>query len=237
MKLFLVFCGLLGCLLPWRAVAGPADSLLTALNQALAHKKDYDGQRLNRIAVLTAEFASAEVNDDAKFALALRIYDEYKAFKYDSAFAYCQKITRLAAQLRNPEKIEVAKLKLAFVLLSSGLFKETFETLGRTDPQRLTAPDRQQYYFLLARAYSDLGDFNQDQTYRPAYHAKALAYADTALQLARPGSYDALLVQEFRAQKSNDLAAGMAVYRRIRQLPRLANRPNILVGLTGSRRF
>ena len=224
MKLFLVFCGLLGCLLPWRAVAGagPADSLLTALNQALAHKKGYDGQRLNRIAVLTAEFASAEVNDDAKFALGLRIYDEYKAFKYDSAFAYCQRITRLAAQLRNPEKIEVAKLKLAFVLLSSGLFKETFETLGRTDPQRLTAPDRQQYYFLLARAYSDLGDFNQDQTYRPAYHAKALAYADTALQLARPGSYDALLVQEFRAQKSNDLAAGMAVYRRIRQLPRLS---------------
>ncbi|WP_241938209.1 DUF6377 domain-containing protein [Hymenobacter cyanobacteriorum] len=209
--------------LPLRAVAdaGTADSLLMELNQAIAHKKEYDGQRLNRIAVLTADFASSEVNDNTKFDLGLRIYDEYKAFKYDSAFAYCQKITRLAAQLRNPEKIEVAKLKLAFVLLSSGLFKETFETLERIDPRQLTTADKQIFYFLRARAYSDLGDFNQDQTYRPAYYAKALAYADTALQFARPGSYEDLSVREFRAQKTNNLAAGAAVYEQILRLPRL----------------
>ena len=73
---------------------GPADSLLTELNQARAHKKEHDGQRLNRIAVLTAEFASSEVDGNAKFDLGLRIYGEYKAFKYDSAFAYCQRVMR-----------------------------------------------------------------------------------------------------------------------------------------------
>ena len=224
MKLFLVFCGFLSWVLPWRAAAGagPADSLLTELNQALAHKKEYDGQRLNRIAVLTAEFASSQANDNARFDLGLRIYDEYKAFKYDSAFAYCQKITRLAAQLHNPEKREVAKLKLAFVLLSAGLFKETFETLDSVDPRRLRAADKQHFYFLLARAYSDLGDFNQDQTYRPTYNAKALAYADTALQFARPGSYNDLSVRAFRAQKTNNLAAGAALYRQILRLPHLS---------------
>ena len=222
-KLFLVFCGLLLSALPWQAVAGAgtADSLLTELNQALARKKEYDGQRLNRIAVLTADFVSSEANDNTKFDLGLRIYDEYKAFKYDSAFAYCQKITRLAAQLHNPEKVEIAKLKLAFVLLSSGLFKETFETLGSVDPKRLTLADKQSFYFLMARAYSDLGDFNQDQTYRPVYYSKALAYADTTLQFARPGSYEDLSVQEFRAQKTNNLAAGAAVYQRILRLPHL----------------
>ncbi|WP_210513917.1 DUF6377 domain-containing protein [Hymenobacter terricola] len=203
------------------AEASAADSLLTELNQALAHKKEYDGQRLNRIAVLTADFASSEANDNAKFDLGLRIYDEYKAFKYDSAFVYCQKIRRLAEQLKSPEKIEVANLKLAFVLLSSGLFKETFETLDNINSRRLTEADKQSFYFLKARAYSDLGDFNQDQTYRPAYYAKARAYADTALQFCRPGSYECLSVQEFRAQKTNNLAAGAAVYNQIRRLPRL----------------
>ena len=222
-KLFLVFCGLLLSALPLRAVAdaGTADSLLTELNQALVRKKEYDGQRLNRIAVLTADFVSSEANDNTKFDLGLRIYDEYKAFKYDSAFAYCQKITRLAAQLHNPEKVEIAKLKLAFVLLSSGLFKETFETLGSVDAKRLTLADKQTFYFLMARAYSDLGDFNQDQTYRPIYYSKALAYADTTLQFARPGSYEELSVQEFRAQKTNNLAAGAAVYQQILRLPHL----------------
>ncbi|MBF9238495.1 tetratricopeptide repeat protein [Hymenobacter sp. BT683] len=201
--------------------AEAADSLLTVLNEALAQKKHYDGQRLNRIAVLTADFASSEVNNNTKFDLGLRIYDEYKAFKYDSAFVYCQKITRLAEQLGNPEKIEVAKLKLAFVLLSSGLFKETFETLDSIDPGQLAETDKQSFYFLKARAFSDLGDFNQDQTYRPAYYTKALAYADTALRFSRPGSYEYLSVQEFRAQKTNNLPAGAAVYRQIRALPRL----------------
>ncbi|WP_460556134.1 DUF6377 domain-containing protein [Hymenobacter daeguensis] len=223
MKLFVVLCGFVLSMLPACALAGPAtaDSLLTELNQALAHKKEYDGQRLNRIAVLTADFASAEVSDDTRFDLGLRIYDEYKAFKYDSAFVYCQKITRLAERLGKPEKVEIAKLKLAFVLLSSGLFKETFETLESIRPGFLNVVDKQSFYFLKARAYSDLGDFNQDQTYRPVYYQKALAYADTALLFSRPGSYESLSVQEFRAQKTNNLAAGAAVYEQIRRLPRL----------------
>ncbi len=226
MKRLLLLCGLLLGLSPLRAVAGEispkTDSLLAELNTALAHKKEYDGQRLNRIAVLTADFVSSEANDNTRFDLGLRIYDEYKALKYDSAFVYCQKTMRLAEQLRSPEKIEVARLKLAFVLLSSGLFKETFETLDAIRPRLLSPADRQSFYFLKARAYSDLGDFNQDQTYRPRYYARALAYADTALLFSRPGSYEQLSVQEFRAQKTNSLAAGAAVYAQIRRLPHLS---------------
>ena len=222
MKLLLIFCGLLLGAGPAWAAASPADSLLTELNEALAHKDEYDGQRLNRIAELTAEFASHEADDNAKFDLGLRIYDEYKAFKYDSAFVYSQKVTRLAELLRSPEKMEVAKLKLAFVLLSSGLFKETFDVLDGINPGRLTAADKPGFYFLRARAYSDLGDFNQDQFYRPAYYRQALACADTALRFCRPGSYDYLSVQEFRAQKTGNLRAGAAVYRQILRLPHLS---------------
>ncbi|MDQ2793455.1 MAG: hypothetical protein M3Y12_05535 [Bacteroidota bacterium] len=57
------------------AGAGTAHSLLTKLNQALARKEQDDGQRLNRIAVLTADFVSSEANDATKFDLGLRIYD------------------------------------------------------------------------------------------------------------------------------------------------------------------
>ena len=223
MKLILIIGGLLFSLLPLcaKGQSPAADSLLTELNAVLARKKNYDGQRLNRISVLTADFVSAEVSDNTRFDLGLRIYDEYKAFKYDSAFVYCLKITRLAGQLNNPEKVEVAKLKLAFVLLSSGLFKETFDTLESIRSGLLNEADQQSYYFLQARAYSDLGDFNRDDTYRPTYYAKALAYADTALQFSKPGTYEYLSVQEFRAQKTNNLRAGAAVYRQVLRLPRL----------------
>lgn len=222
-KYFLTIWVFLLAALPFQTRGGSSrtDSLLTELNQALARKAEYDGQRLNRIAVLTSELASLEVNDDTRFNLALRIYDEYKAFKYDSAFVYSQKLRKLAEALHDSQKIETAKLKLAFVLLSSGLFKETFETIDQIDAGKLTERERYNFYFLKARAYSDLGDFDQDQTYRPVYYARSLANADTALNFCRPGSYEYLSVEALRAQKAGNLPAMAAVYQQIRRLPNL----------------
>jgi hypothetical protein len=197
------------------------DSLLTELNQALAHRPQYDAQRLSRISFLKAAYAASADAPATQFRLGLRIYDEYKAYKYDSAFAYCQRINRLANQLGDPGKVAVAKLKLAFILLSSGMFTETFDTLAHLDARQLTTADKLDYYFLKARAYSDLGTFDQDDYYRPANYAKSLAYADTAVRFCRTSSYECLAVQGFIAQKHQDLPAGIRFYRAVQALPGL----------------
>lgn len=215
--LLAALCGLLPG--PCQAAAAPADSLLTALNQALTHQSDYDNQRWQQIRLLTASFEAHRANDAARFARGLQVYEAYKAFKYDSAFAYCQKLRQLAVALDSPEKLEAAQLRLAFVLLSAGLFKETFATLESIDPRRLPLPDREDYYFTQARAYNDLAYFNQDAFYRPDYLAKSGAYADTALHYCSPGSYQALSVRAFQAQQTNSLTEGVAVFRQLRQLP------------------
>jgi hypothetical protein len=198
-----------------------ADSLLTALNQALAQRPHYEAKRQHRIDSLKVAYAAHKGAPEAQFQLGLRIYDEYKAYKYDSAFAYCQRINRLASQLGDPSHAATAQLKLAFILLSSGMFTETFATLAQLSPHRLNPADQPEYYFLLARAYSDLGTFDQDEYYQPAAYAKSLAYADTAARFCRAGSYQCLAVQGFIAQKHQDLAAGVRYYRAVRQLPGL----------------
>lgn len=197
------------------------DSLLTELNQALAHRPQYDAQRLGRIASLKAAYAASADAPVTQFKLSLRIYDEYKSYQYDSAFAYSLRINRLADHLGDPGKIAIAKLKLAFILLASGMFTETFETLEHLDPRQLSLADKIGYYFLRARAHSDLGTFDQDDYYRPANYAKSLAYADTALQFCHVSSYPCLVVQGFIAQKHQDLPAGIRFYRAVRRLPDL----------------
>ena len=219
-KLFLAVCCLLLSALPIRA-AGTAERLLAGLHAALANKQQYDDARWHRLAVLTAAYQANAGNDAARFGLGLRIYDEYKAFKYDSAFAYSQQLVRLAERLDSPEKREVARLKLAFTLLSSGMFKETFETLAQISPARLGRADKLDYYFLQARAYHDLGEFDHDQVYRPRYYAQSLAYADTALRYCPPGSYDQLSIQQFRAIKTGQFRQGAALYEQLRRLPGL----------------
>ena len=205
--------------LTFKSLASSTDSLLIELNQALAQRPVYDGQRWQRIGLLTAEFATPEADDAAKFALGLRIYEEYKAFQYDSAFAYCQKLLQLAEHLHSPDKLASAQLKLSFILLSTGLFKEAFDVLGRVNPRPLSPDRKLEYQLMLVRAYSDLGDFSRDHFFRPHYVAKALAYSDTVLQLSSPNSFLRTELQEDVASRTNQLAAGIAAYTKLRQQP------------------
>ena len=86
MKFLLLLCGCLLGVWPTLAAVSPADSLLAELHTALAHKPQYDARRWNRIAVLTSAFNATQDNDNARFELGLRIYDEYKAFQVRLGF-------------------------------------------------------------------------------------------------------------------------------------------------------
>lgn len=185
------------------------------LVQVVNKKKVYFKQRADRIATLTKEFYAHRAGDEAKYAFGLRIYQEYKSFKYDSAFMYAQRLLQLATASKNPEKTEASKLNLAFVQVSSGMFKEAFENLESINPAPLDSASRVELYFTKARAYTDLADFNDSPFYLSAYTAKAIAYSDTALHYCRAGSYQALAVQGFRYLKSNDLKSSELIYKRI----------------------
>lgn len=220
-RLFLLGAALLLGGAPATLASPRTDSLLAELNQALDHRAQYEAQRLNRLAPLKAAYAASAEAPATQFQLGLRIYDEYKAYKYDSAFAACRRLTRLADQLGDPRRQAAARLRLAFILLSSGMFTETFATLRQLDARQLSAADRVAYYFLQARAYSDLGTFDQDDYYRPAAYARSLAYADTAARLCGTGAYECLAVRSFIAQKHQNLAAGRRYYQAVRRLPGL----------------
>jgi len=218
-RLFLLVLFLLFTTAQAASATTRVDSLLAELNQALAHRQQYDAQRLSRIASLKTAYAASAEAPATQFQLGLRIYDEYKGYKYDSAFAYSLRVNHLARQLHDPGKIAVAQLRLAFILLSSGMFTETFNTLQELDVRQLGPVDKPNYYFITARAYSDLGTFDQDDYYRPANYARSLAYADTAAQLCQANSFDCLVIQGFIAQKHQNLPAGLRFYQAVQRLP------------------
>ena len=220
MRIFLVFYALLFAT-AFGAAARTTDELLEELTRALDNKAAYFKQRADRITTLTKQFNDRRADKAARFAVGLRIYQEYKSFKYDSAFAYSQRLLRLATSLKSPEKIELSKLNLAFINVSSGMFKEAFDVLESIDPTPLDSANRVELYFTKARAYSDLADFNSSSYYLPLYTAKAIAYSDTALQFCRPNSYTALSVQGFRYLKIKDIPASKRVYERMLSLPNL----------------
>ncbi|MDB5031701.1 DUF6377 domain-containing protein [Mucilaginibacter sp.] len=167
------------------------DSLLTKLNSTLDKKESYDDEKLKRIEKLQNSLDAASSGDlNLKYAIYLKLYNEYKSFNYAQAFSYAQKLQQTGRLLNDPVKIAVSRIKLGFILLSSGMFKETFDSLKTVNVNLLDNEAKKEYYFLTARTYYDLADFDKDNYFTPIYNNNAGKYIDSASALCNRNSFE-----------------------------------------------
>ncbi|MES2108475.1 MAG: DUF6377 domain-containing protein [Bacteroidota bacterium] len=182
------------------------DTLLQKLNSTLDKKKDYDAQKLARIDKLQKDLNNA-VNPDLNFRynIYLKLYEENKSFNYEEAFHDAQKLQQTSDALKNPVKIAYSRIKFGFILLSSGMFKETFDTLKTVDIKFLDNDARKEYYFLTARTYYDLSDFDRDNYYANIYNVKAGKYIDSATALCNPKSFEYVYYNGLKYLKTGNI--------------------------------
>jgi len=205
---------------------------LSDLDQAIEAAPRYDAEKIRNIQLLKKDLLSSGTNDkELLFRRYQPLYEEYKVFNYDSAFFYARKLQGIALLLNDPTRIVNARLKTGFSLLSSGMFKETLDSLNEISIKG--APDslKAEYYALMGRYYYDLGDFDNDAYYTPVYIAKGNLYMDSALQLYTPGSFFSTYYKGLKEIKSNHRQVAML------ELWRLLSRPDLTdheVALTAS---
>ena len=192
------------------------DSLLYKLNDVLANKKSYDEVKVERIEKLEKSLDDApNANLNAKYNIYLSLYDEYKSFNYDKAFDYVQKLQLTGHLLKDPEKIAYSKIKLGFILLSSGMFKEAFDSLNTVNVKVLNNDAKKEYYFLTARTYYDLSDFDKDNFYTPIYNNAATKYIDSAMALSSPTSFEYLYYGGLWLLKTGNTAGAVTNFKKL----------------------
>jgi hypothetical protein len=181
------------------------DSLLQKLNNMLDKKKDYDAEKLNRIEKLQNKLNNATNPDlNFKYQIYLSLYEEYKSFNYDKAFYYAQKLLQTGDLLKDPVKIAFSRIKFGFILLSSGMFKETFDSLKIVNAKLLDDNSRREYYFLTARTFYDLADFDKDNYYTLIYNKRADKYIDSGVTLSKSVSFEYLYYNGLRSLKTGN---------------------------------
>ena len=173
--------------------SGKTDSLLNVLKTELSKKKIYDDQKELRIKQLRGRLGATSKTDyKTQYQLCTKLYEEYEVYQFDSAYVYTQKLLNISRVINDLPKQYESRIKQGFLLLSSGMFKETFECLNQINPHLLSDQSKLQYYSIKSRAYSDLADYNSDKTYSPFDQAEAIKFIDSAIALAKPNSYDQL---------------------------------------------
>ena len=167
------------------------DSLLQQLAVTMKKSAEFDAAKNRQIAGLKLNLAAIPASHlQDVFRMNERIYDEYYIFNYDSAFRYANQLIRLSATLNDQAHLAAARLKLSFILLSAGLYKETFDSL--TSLRAIAKPDslKAEYYTLWGRYYYDLAGYANDKYHSLDYDMIGHTYIDSALMFYRPGTFE-----------------------------------------------
>ena len=139
------------------------DSLIAAQPQIIAAKEV-------RLAQLKAELARAG-SPVARYGVLERLYDEYAAYQYDSAYTYVSECIRLAQTLGDEALLNESRFDLAHILSTACLMNEAHQMLNRIDTTRLSPVQLIRYY----RTRTDLLIYQ-------AEYMQGTQYADESVQ-------------------------------------------------------
>lgn len=181
------------------------ERLLHELSNILKVRKEYVQQKTDRIDQLKGRLKTAA--PQARYYLYYELYDEYKTFIYDSAFTYVRKMQYEAYHANDASKIAIAKVKLGFIMLSSGMFNEALDSLLTIKHYDLNDSVKVEFYSVVARTYYDLVDFNRDDHFTARYTALGNHYVDSALSYCNPRSSEYLslhAMKNLRLEKINE---------------------------------
>jgi len=220
------------CAVPAYA-ASNTDSTFDVLKKEFDKKQVYDKQKENIIQGLKTALAHTPANNlQAQFSLCNRLYDEYKSYQFDSAYVYVNKLQQISNTLHDKARSDFSKIKMGFILLSSGMFKETFDAMYGINAKHLDKDARMEYYSIMTRAYYDLATYDNDRYYSPQYQAKANKYIDSAVALSTPGSYDNIYLTGYKKFHNGSSDSAAVIFNNLLKTGGLSQHQHAIVAST-----
>lgn len=203
---------------------------LKKLQEEISRASVYDAEKKETIRLLT----SKNYQPDSAFAHFQRLYDEYALFHFDSAYYYARAMQQAAILLNDSLKSKWSSVQLSTVLLSSGMFKELFESVTKLNPAGLTESQKAEYFSLMARSYFDLADFNRDSSFAPAYNKLAEVYIDSCLIYSDTAGFRYLYFKGLQHIRAGDVWGATHFFRRLQEKPSLTLHEQAIVYSTFS---
>ena len=139
------------------------DSLIAVQPRIIADKEARLTQMKDVLAGLTSS--------TDRYQAMKRLYEEYSAYQYDSAYAYVSDCLRLAESMGDAVRQNESSLNLAHILSTSCLMEQARQSLNRIDTTLLTPGQLIQYY----RTWTDLLIYQAEYLQGTRYADKSIS--------------------------------------------------------------
>lgn len=169
------------------------DSLLHVLDKTLTDHAKYDRIKKTKIDQLKA-MIKLEPTPKLKFAVYGRLFNEYRPYRSDTALYYAKKKLQIAKKLHNIQMLNEARLNVANVLVTVGMYKEAMDILNSVDMKY--SPGLRAYALYVYRTlYGYLADYAFSATEKAHYAKLTEQYRDSLLMVNAPGSSAYIMVK------------------------------------------
>ena len=152
------------------ALVGQAKGPFARLDSLIAVQPHIVAEKETRLAQMKADLA-AEATVLGRYGIMRRLYEEYAAYQYDSAYAYVSQCISLAQAMGDAARLNESRLNLAHILSTACLMEQARQTLAQIDTTQLT-PDQFITYY---RTRTDLLIYQ-------AEYMQGTRYADEAVR-------------------------------------------------------
>jgi len=190
---------------------------LKELDNYIEKRDDYAKEKEKRISLLKNDLNIYNANEIQKLNIYNLLFDEYKSYKYDSAYVYAQKCLDVATQLNDKQKIANAKEHIAFCYLSAGLFKEACDIMGSINIKEISDSLQISYYTLLARLNYDMADYIEIEPLRSEYIEAGNSYSDSAIIRLPMESPELWAILGLKRMQQQNMKGAIEVFQRLIQ--------------------
>lgn len=153
--------------------------LLKQLDQTISERGKYMNEKESRMNELKVMLKQANLTDEQRYGINLRLLREYKLYTCDSSLKYLADNKRLAAKQKNKDWENETKIFHASVLSVMGMYKEALDLLNSIVKSSVTDRLKRDYFDIYAQVYDYLGEYASDSHYRQSYQQLNRLYRDS----------------------------------------------------------
>lgn len=155
------------------------DSLLNDLDKTIDNYQQYSKKKESEINTLNGllQYTSTDLQ---KYEICEKLYEEYKLYQSDSALHYAKKSLQIAARLKDISKINTAKLNLASIMGTLGMYKEATDILNKIDIASSPAL-KGSYFGVNSTIYGSMSDYAASLQEKKNYVLLSRQYRDSSI--------------------------------------------------------
>lgn len=188
-KLYLICFFIAICLQTVNAKQTDIDRLYNTIDSLIEHRSELLAEKEIRLKALKDGLQEG-LDEDQLFKLNERIYDEYMAYNFDSAYYYINKNVECQRALGHADRFAASAVRMAHILAVSGIFNNARLLLNEVRVEDISTANKIDYY----EQQSELNLFRSEMAnftpLFPAYVDSMQHYRQKILEIAPHDSYN-----------------------------------------------